>query len=60
MASSGQKLHIIVTCTERKTAQVPDQLRLRNVPDGAASDQGKTLDRATRLRGGHPGLACSI
>ena len=32
MASSGRKLHIIVTCTQRKTAKVPDHLHLRNVP----------------------------
>ena len=32
MASSGRKLHIIVTCTERKTAKVPERLHLRNVP----------------------------
>lgn len=35
MASSVRKLHIIVTCTERKTVQVSDELQLRNVPDGA-------------------------
>jgi hypothetical protein len=29
--SSSRKLHIIVTCTERKTAQVPEHLHLRNV-----------------------------
>jgi hypothetical protein len=34
VASSGRKLHIIVTCTERKTANVPEHLHLRNVPDG--------------------------
>jgi hypothetical protein len=34
VASSGQKLHIIVTCTERKTAEVPKRLHLRDVPDG--------------------------
>lgn len=34
MASSDRKLHIVVTCTERKTAKVPERLRLRNVPDG--------------------------
>ena len=32
MASSSRKLHIIVTCTERKTAKVPEHLHLRNVP----------------------------
>jgi hypothetical protein len=31
VASSGEKLHIIVTCTERKTAQVPGPLHLRDV-----------------------------
>lgn len=35
MASSSGKLHIVVTCTERKTVQVPDELQLRNIPDGA-------------------------
>lgn len=35
MATSGGKLHIIVTCTERKTAQVPERLHLRNVPEAA-------------------------
>jgi hypothetical protein len=34
VASSGQKLHIVVTCTERKTAKVPERLHLRDVPDG--------------------------
>lgn len=34
MASNARKLHIIVTCTERKTVQAPDDLRLHNVPDG--------------------------
>jgi hypothetical protein len=34
VASSGQKLHIIVTCTERKTSKVPERLHLRDVPDG--------------------------
>lgn len=34
MASNGEKLHIIVTCTDRKTARVPPQLRLRDVPGG--------------------------
>jgi hypothetical protein len=37
VASSGQKLHIIVTCTERKTAKVPEHLHLRNV-DGDRPD----------------------
>jgi hypothetical protein len=32
VASSSRKLHIVVTCTERKTARVPEQLHLRNVP----------------------------
>jgi hypothetical protein len=32
VASSGRKLHIIVTCTERKTAKIPEHLHLRNVP----------------------------
>jgi hypothetical protein len=34
VASSGRKLHIIVTCTERKTAPVPERLHLRDIPDG--------------------------
>lgn len=42
MASNGQKLHIVVTCTERKTVQVPWHLHLRNVP----GDEPKT--RASR------------
>src|SRR6185437_1847822 len=33
-SSSRQKLHIIVTCTERKTAKGPERLRLRDIPDG--------------------------
>lgn len=34
MASNDRKLHIIVTCTERKTAKVPEHLQLRNVRGG--------------------------
>jgi hypothetical protein len=39
VASNAQKLHIIVTCTERKTAQAPYELQLRNVPDGAPASR---------------------
>lgn len=39
MAINLQKLHIIVTCTERKTVQVDHELQLRNVPDGAPASR---------------------
>jgi hypothetical protein len=32
VANSDRKLHIIVTCTERKTAKIPEHLHLRNIP----------------------------
>jgi hypothetical protein len=52
VASSDQKLHIIVTCTERKTAKVPERLHLRDVPDGepwerASNWVGRLTDEAT-------------
>lgn len=46
MASSGRKLHIIVTCTERKTAKVPEHLHLRNVPgDGPEELASRWVER---------------
>jgi hypothetical protein len=45
VASSAHKLHIIVTCTERKTVQVPDELQLRNVSDGAPATRAAAWTR---------------
>jgi hypothetical protein len=40
--NSNRKLHIITTCTERKTARAPAELHLRNVPDGTPEIRAKT------------------
>jgi hypothetical protein len=46
VVSSGQKLHIIVTCTERKTATVPEHLHLRNIPgDEPVAVASRWVDR---------------
>lgn len=58
-------LHIIASCTDRKRAAVPDDLRLRSVPDGAIKDRahswwlrlsrhkGQPLPAANLYAGGH-------
>lgn len=48
----GGKLHIIVTCTDRKSVQVPAHLRLRDIPAGdmvarATAWVNRLLDPAT-------------
>jgi hypothetical protein len=46
VASSGRKLRIIVTCTERKTAKIPEHLHLRNVPgDGPEALASRWVER---------------
>lgn len=45
MAISAKKLHIIVTCAERKTVQPPDELQLRNVPGGAPAARAAVWTR---------------
>lgn len=49
MVSSGRKLHIIVTCTERKTAKVPERLHLRDVPHAKPWERAR--DWVERLAG---------
>lgn len=44
-------LHIIASCTDRKRLPVPDELRLRGVPTGSASDRaGRWWQRLSRHR----------
>lgn len=43
MASKAGELHIIVTCTERKSVLVPGKLRLRNIIVDDAPATGRSL-----------------
>jgi hypothetical protein len=41
IGSPGGRLHIVVTCTERKTAQAPAHLRLRDIPAGGTTTRAQ-------------------